>query len=196
VTAEAVPRPRTRDPARRERILVAAADLIALNGYHTVSMMDLGAAAGITGSAIYRHFGSKSAVLVELFDRVIDALLRDAQETVLTEDDLKKALTHLVVGQVEFVVADRALAQVYHHEVNNLPHEDRRRLRRKQRLYVEEWVHLLAELRCDLTDGEARAVVHAAIAAIQSALFHSVGLTEDQSRQLLTELAASVLGIH
>jgi AcrR family transcriptional regulator len=187
--------PRTRDPARKERILVAAADLIALNGYHTVSMMDLGAAAGITGSAIYRHFGSKSAVLVELFDRVIDALLRDAQETVLNQDDLKKALTHLIAGQVEFVVADRALAQVYHHEVNNLPPEDRRRLRRKQRLYVEEWVHLLAELRSDLTDAEARAVVHAAIAAIQSTLFHSVGLTEDQLRRLLTESAAAVLGV-
>jgi AcrR family transcriptional regulator len=49
---------RTRDPARKERILADAADLIALNGYHTVSMVDLGAAAGFTGSAIYRHFGS------------------------------------------------------------------------------------------------------------------------------------------
>jgi len=195
VTADGAARPRTRDPARKERILLAAADLIALKGYHTVSIMDLGAAAGITGSAIYRHFGSKSAVLVELFDRVIDALLRDAQETVLNQGDLQKALTHLIAGQVEFVVANRALAQVYHVEVNNLPHEDRRRLRRKQRLYVEEWVHLVAELRSNLTDAEARAVVHAAIAAIQSALFHSVGLTEDQLRRLLTESAAAVLGV-
>jgi AcrR family transcriptional regulator len=195
VTADGAARPRTRDPARKERILLAAADLIALKGYHTVSIMDLGAAAGITGSAIYRHFGSKSAVLVELFDRVIDALLRDAQETVLNQGDLQKALTHLIAGQVEFVVANRALAQVYHLEVNNLPHEDRRRLRRKQRLYVEEWVHLVAELRSNLTDAEARAVVHAAIAAIQSALFHSVGLTEDQLRRLLTESAAAVLGV-
>lgn len=195
MTADGAARPRTRDPARKERILLAAADLIALKGYHTVSIMDLGAAAGITGSAIYRHFGSKSAVLVELFDRVIDALLRDAQETVLDQGDLQKALTHLIAGQVEFVVANRALAQVYHLEVNNLPHEDRRRLRRKQRLYVEEWVHLVAELRSNLTDAEARAVVHAAIAAIQSALFHSVGLTEDQLRRLLTESAAAVLGV-
>ena len=195
MTADGAARPRTRDPARKERILLAAADLIALKGYHTVSIMDLGAAAESRAPAIYRHFGSKSAVLVELFDRVIDALLRDAQETVLNQGDLQKALTHLIAGQVEFVVANRALAQVYHLEVNNLPHEDRRRLRRKQRLYVEEWVHLVAELRSNLTDAEARAVVHAAIAAIQSALFHSVGLTEDQLRRLLTESAAAVLGV-
>jgi hypothetical protein len=33
--------------------------------------------------------------------------------------------------------------------------EDRRRLRWKQRLYVEEWVHLLNELRPELTDADA-----------------------------------------
>jgi AcrR family transcriptional regulator len=63
---------RTRDPARKERILAAAADLVASSGYHAVSMADIGAAAGITGSGIYRHFASKSALLVALFDQAID----------------------------------------------------------------------------------------------------------------------------
>ena len=58
---------RTRDPARKERILAAAADLVASSGYHAVSMADIGAAAGITGSGIYRHFASKSALLVALW---------------------------------------------------------------------------------------------------------------------------------
>jgi AcrR family transcriptional regulator len=186
---------RTRDPARKERILVAAADLVSRNGYHAVSMADIGAAAGVTGSAIYRHFESKSAVLVALFDRVIDGLLRDERGIVADVTDLPQALARLIAGQVEFVVADRELAQVYHHEIHNLPEEDRRRLRRKQRLYLEEWVHLLAELRTDLTDTEARALVHAAIAAIQSTLFHTTGPSEDRLRQLLTASAGAVLGI-
>jgi AcrR family transcriptional regulator len=59
----------------QERILAAAADLIARKGYHAVSIAEIGAAAGITGSGIYRHFDSKSSVLVDLFDRVIDGLL-------------------------------------------------------------------------------------------------------------------------
>lgn len=70
---------RTRDPARKERILAAAADLVARHGYHAVSMADIGAVAGITGAGIYRHFDSKSAVLVALFDRVIDGLVREEQ---------------------------------------------------------------------------------------------------------------------
>jgi AcrR family transcriptional regulator len=187
--------PRIRDPDRKERILAAAADLIARNGYHSVSMAEIGAAAGITGSGIYRHFGSKSALVVALFDRVIDGLLADEREIVQDVSDLPGALRRLVAGQVEFAVADREVVQVYHREINNLPEEDRRRLRRKQRLYVEEWVHLLNELRPELTDTDARVIVHAAIGAIQSTLFHNSGLGGEQLRRLLTDAAWAVLGV-
>jgi AcrR family transcriptional regulator len=184
---------RTRDPARKERILTAAADLVAGKGYHAVSMADIGAAAGITGSGIYRHFESKSAVLVALFDRVIDGLLADEETVVQGSTDLNQVLLRLVAGQVEFVVADRVVAQVYHHEINNLPAEDRRRLRRKQRLYLEEWVHVLTELRTDLSDTQARATVHAAIGAIQSSLFYRADLPESRQRQLLGDAALAIL---
>jgi AcrR family transcriptional regulator len=185
---------RTRDPARKERILGAAADLVAGRGYHAVSMADIGAAAGITGSGIYRHFASKSALLVALFDRAIDGLLRDGRRLVTAAPSLGEALRRLIRGQVEFVIADRELAIVYHNEINNLPAEDRRRLRRKQRLYLEEWVHLVDELHPALTDSDARTLVHAAIGAIQSALFHASGLPDDRLRQLLTAAAESILG--
>ena len=192
---DAQPHIRTRDPERKSRILAAAADLVARKGFHTVSIAEIGAAAGITGSGVYRHFDSKSAVLVALFDRVIDELLRDEQQILETTSDLGRALDLLIAGQVEFVVGDRELAQVYHNEINNLPEEDRRRLRRKQRLYLEEWVHLVNELREDLSDTDARAIVHAAIGAIQSPLFHNTGLAEGRLRELLTEAARRILGI-
>ena len=85
--------------------------------------------------------------------------------------------------QVEFVLDERTLAQVYHHEIANLPEEDRHRLRRKQRLYIEEWVHVLALLRPDVNDGQLRALVHASIGAIQSQLFYESGLPRPSSRR-------------
>ena len=184
---------RIRDPARKERILAAAADLVARRGYHAVSISDIGAAAGVTGPAIYRHFDSKSAVLVALFDQVIDGLLASAGQIVSSAASEQEALAKLVAGQVEFVIADRELARVYHHEINNLPAEDRRRLRRKQRLYLEEWVHVLAELRSGLPDEEVRALVHAAIGVIQSALLHHSGLPPAGLEELLTAGAQAVL---
>lgn len=186
--------PRIRDPERKSRIMTAAADLLARRGYHAVSIAEIGAAAGITGSGIYRHFDSKSAVLVALFDQIIDDLLRDEKHVLDTTSDLGKALDQLIAGQVEFVVGKRELAQVYHNEINNLPEEDRRRLRRKQRLYLEEWVHLVNEMRPGLSDADSRTLVHAAIGAIQSPLFHSAGLAEDRLRVLLADAARAVLG--
>nr|WP_234805952.1 TetR/AcrR family transcriptional regulator [Mycolicibacterium insubricum] len=188
-------RARTRDPERKHRILRAAADLVGRRGFHAVSIAEIGAAAGITGSGVYRHFGSKSAILVALFDQVIDDLLNDEQRILAESDDLPSALAQLVAGQVEFVVGQRQLAQVYHNEVNNLPDEDRRRLRRKQRLYLEEWVHLVNELRGELSDTDSRAIVHATIGAVQSPLFHNTGLAEDRLRVLLTDAAHAILGI-
>jgi AcrR family transcriptional regulator len=175
--------------------LAAAADLVARRGFHAVTIAEIGAAAGITGSGVYRHFESKSAVLVALFDRVIDDLLRDEQEILDATTDLASALDLLIAGQVEFVVGDRELAQVYYNEINNLPEDDRRRLRRKQRRYLEEWVHLVNELRADLTDADARTVVHAAVGAIQSPLFHNTGVAEDRLRVMLTDAARAILRI-
>lgn len=187
--------PRTRDPARKEKILAAAARLIAAKGYHTVSLAEIGAEAGIVGSGIYRHFESKSAILVALFERVIDDLLTDEQRIVENQPELSTALRLLIEGQVEFVVGTRAIAQVYHNEIANLPAEDRSRLRRKQRLYVEEWVHLVRELRPELDDVTGRTLVHAAISAIQSTLFHNVGMPEEPLREVLAASATAVLGL-
>jgi AcrR family transcriptional regulator len=185
---------RTRDPARKQRILAAAADLFARNGFHSVSMEDIGEVVGITASAIYRHYDSKTAVLVAMFDRVIDQLLSEGQQLVADpQADPREALTRLIDGQIGFVVDDRDVAQVYFREIANLPEADRRNLRRKQRLYLEEWVHLLTELRGDLDDNAARTLVHCAIGAIQSTLQHSAGLPEDRQRELLRRSALAVL---
>jgi AcrR family transcriptional regulator len=186
---------RTRDPARKQRILIAAADLVARHGYHAVGMADIGAAAGVTGPAVYRHFGSKSAVLVALFDRVIDSLLDNASRIVDEADDVSVALALLVRDQVTFAIDDREVLQVYMKEINNLPEEDRRRLRRKQRVYLEEWVHVLGELRPELGDAEARALVHAAVGVIQSVLNYQSGLPGERLAELVTGAAHAALGV-
>lgn len=184
---------RVRDPARKEKILIAAARLIAEQGYHAVSMAEIGGEAGIVGSGIYRHFESKSSILVAIFDRVIDDLLIDEHRVIRSRSDLARTLDLLIDGQVEFVVGSRAIAQVYHNEIASLPVEDRNRLRRKQRLYVQEWVHVLLEMRPDLDDGHAWTLVHASINAIQSALFHKAALDEDQLRDVLSGSARRIL---
>src|SRR4030081_2731520 len=73
---------RRRDPGRKERILVAAAALGARRGFDAISMADIGAEAGIVGSGVYRHFDSKTAILVAMADRVMDRLMSRSAEII------------------------------------------------------------------------------------------------------------------
>jgi AcrR family transcriptional regulator len=187
--------PRRRDPDRKERILVAAAALGARRGFDAISMADIGAEAGIVGSGIYRHFDSKTAILVAMADRVMDRLMSRAAEIVAACPDDRQSLSMLVRDQIEVALTDRDALAVYHREVRTLPEDERRRLSRAQRHYIEEWVHLLAPLRPDLADGEVRLAVHAAIGAIQSTLFFRSGLADGRLTELLEEMAHDCLGI-
>jgi AcrR family transcriptional regulator len=184
---------RVRDPARRDKILEAAAELLARHGYHAVSLADIGAAAGIVGSGIYRHFGSKSAILDALLDQAMDRLVGNAARALASGAGDQQVLGALVADQVAFAVDDRRLVQLYQREIHTLPEADRRRLRRRQRHYIEEWVHVLAGVRPGSTDGEARARVHAAIGAIQSVASYNSGLPRDELVTLLTGIARACL---
>lgn len=191
--ARPMPAARRRDPDRRQRILAAAAGLVAERGYHDVAMSDIGAAAGIVGSGIYRHFDGKSAVLVALFDRVIDDLSRDATEILARGLDPGRTLALLIGAHVAIALNDRTLMRVYHTEIASLPGGDSRRLRRKQRLYIEEWVHVLELLRPQAGDAVLRSLVHAAIGAVHSTLFYASGLPPERLAPLMAAAAHSVL---
>jgi AcrR family transcriptional regulator len=184
---------RTRDPDRRERILRAAAELVAERGFHAVSMADIGAASGIVGSGVYRHFDSKSAVLLALLDEGMERLLAGAAEAVGSGRPDAEVLDELVRDQVRFAVDDALLVRLWLREVQTLPDGDQRRLRRLQRHYVEEWVHTLRELRPELPDGDARARVHVAIGAIQSAATWNAGVPREPLAELLVECARRCL---
>lgn len=192
-TEKASARQRVRDPERAVKIMDAAADLIAQSGFHAVSLADIGARAGITGSGIYRHFGSKAAVLVALFDRCVDALIDEQNAVLATSEPIGDQLADVVRVQARFVTEQRVFARVYYSELHSLPDDDQIRLRRKQRLYIEEWVHLLGELRPELDDSSVRVLVHAAISVLQSTLFHRVGRGDQKATDLLIGAAHSVL---
>ena len=72
--------PRDRQKSdRRARLLAAAEQLMAERGYAAVRLEDIGAAAGVSGPAIYRHFASKEALLAELLVGISTRLLDSAR---------------------------------------------------------------------------------------------------------------------
>jgi AcrR family transcriptional regulator len=184
---------RVRDPDRGDKILASAATLFASRGFHAVSMADIGQDAGIVGSGIYRHFTSKVAVLVALLDRAMTQLLDTATGIVDAHQDAVSTMASLVQTQIEFCLDERLLVQLYRNEHLALADDDSRRLRRMQRRYNEEWVTTLMEVRPELNDAEARAIVHACIGAVQSIVTYESSLGRDDQIEILTSLAQSCL---
>lgn len=192
---EGAPRVRTRDPARKQRIAAAAALLFAERGYSAVSLEDIGSAAGIGASGIYRHFESKQAILTALLDAVVDRLLEDAERLHALDEDPLVVLPAIVETQVRLVTEERTLCQVYASEYRNLPPDAYRRLRRKQRRYVDLWADVLAAARPDVPGKEIQVFVRASIAAAQSALRYHGSLSRQRMSELLQAAACGAMGI-
>lgn len=176
-------------------MLIAAAELIARNGYRAVNMTDIGSAVGISGSGVYRHFSSKSAILLALFDKVVDRLVTQAEEASKTLDDPQAVLDLLVREHIRFTMTERQLCLVYIQESRNLVAADLRRLRWKQRHYVDLWQEALGTLRPELTADEGQVVVHACIAGIHSALRYKTSLPDSELARRLELIAVSALGL-
>ena len=68
--------------SRKDEILEIAVGLFAARGYHGVSMDDIGAAAGVTGPALYHHFAGKEAMLAAALIPVSEGLLAGGKERV------------------------------------------------------------------------------------------------------------------
>jgi len=186
---------RIRDPERRERILDAAAELISRQGYLSVSLSDIGSAAGIVGSGIYRHFDNKGAILVEMFDRVVDQLIENAEKSFTKSPDPHSTLAILVDGQVDLVLRKRALCQVYVREARNLPDSDQLRLRWKQRHYVALWEDTLRTIQPTIGPELAKVIVGAAISSIHSVLSFSSELAEAELAEALRDTADRILHV-
>lgn len=184
---------RTRDPERRERILDAAATLISQHGFASVSLSDIGSAAGIVGSGIYRHFDNKGSILVVMFDRVVDQLIASAEEALASTVDSRTTLGSLVDGQIDLVMRQRALCQVYVRESRNIPESDQLRLRWKQRNYVALWEDAVCSLRPAVTPEMSKVLVGASISAIHSVLNFSSGLREEELVDALRAIAIGIL---
>jgi AcrR family transcriptional regulator len=187
------PAPRRR--ARRDEILDIAVGLFAARGYHGVSMDDIGSAAGVTGPALYHHFAGKEAMLAAALIPVSEGLLHGGRERVARHpDDARAALTELIDFHVEFALENPAVIALHLHELDRLPEEPRRQIRRLQRLYVEEWVGVLATLRPGLDPGEARVLAHAAFGLMNSTPFLGGEVDRRRRAALLRDAAALALG--
>ncbi|ATY14547.1 TetR family transcriptional regulator [Amycolatopsis sp. AA4] len=149
-------------PSRREQVLTAATGLFAERGFHAVSMEDIGAAAGIAGPSVYRHFPSKAALMVAIGHRAADRLALAAEQALQAPDE-RSALSRLAASYVHILLRTPELLVSFTADRVTMPERDKADLRRVQRDYVDQWVSLLCAVFPELPAREAKIRVHAAL---------------------------------
>jgi AcrR family transcriptional regulator len=176
--------------SRREQILAVAAQLFARHGFHGVSIADLGAAVGVSGPALYRHFPGKEALLAELLVGISEHLLAGGRERAAASDDPGEVLAALVAFQADFALRDPELIVVQDRDLANLPPAAQKKVRRLQRTYVEVWVDALRARYPDLTPEAARVAAHGAFGLLNSTPHSGRG---PAAAALLREMALAAL---
>lgn len=166
---------RTDAPTRREQILKEAARLFAERGFHGVGVDEIGAAVGISGPGLYRHFAGKDAMLAELLVGISDSLLTGAKRRLAEAEGVtgsgagaEAVLDSLIEGHIDFALDDRPLITLHDRELDRLRDADRKMVRQLQRQYVELWVGVLRDVYPAVAEPSARSAVHSVFGLLNS----------------------------
>lgn len=189
-----------RDRAKADRqaaILHEAARLFADRGFSGVSLEELGAAVGVSGPALYRHFANKQALLGAILVGVSERLLAGGRGVVERGGPPADQLRALIAFHVDFALSDADVIRVQDRDLASLSDEDRHSVRRLQREYVEVWIGILSALHPDRGRDELRVRAHACFGLINSTP-HSVRALRDepgdgQVRGILESMALAAL---
>lgn len=168
---------------RRSQLIAAAERLVAEKGYLAVRLEDIGAAVGVSGPAIYRHFPNKEALLVELLVGISTRLLAGARDVLAGAPDPATALDGLIDFHLDFALGESDLIRIQDRDLIHLPDPANRQVRRSQRQYVEIWVEVLRAVEPSIDEGEARLMAHAVFGLLNSTP-HSVKSGADKAAQV------------
>ncbi|MBM7416560.1 AcrR family transcriptional regulator [Rhodococcus sp. PvP016] len=180
---------------RRSALVDAAAVLVAERGYHGLRLEDLGAAVGISGPAVYRHFPNKEAVLVELLVGISEYLHAGGEEVLARGSAPLPTLHELVAFHLDFAMTSPRLIEIQFRDLANLPTDAQRSVRSLQRRYVEIWVRTLRELDSDCSEDDARVQAHAAFGLLNSTPQSMGRVPASLLRHRLSTMALTALGI-
>ncbi|MBS9533459.1 TetR/AcrR family transcriptional regulator [Mycobacterium sp. M1] len=184
---------------RRTQLLTAAERLFAERGFLGVRLEDIGAAAGVSGPAIYRHFSGKEALLVELLVGISTRLLTGARDVDSRQLGPLDTLNALIDFHLDFTLGEPDLIRIQDRDLAQLPPAAHRQVRSAQRQYVEIWVTVLRRVHPDLAEPDARLMAHAVFGLLNSTP-HGLKRTGPlpagvtQSRTVLRAMTVAALG--
>jgi AcrR family transcriptional regulator len=134
---------------RSEEVYRAALRLFNEKGYHATSMQDIASSLGLYKGSLYHYIGGKQDLLVQVFERAMDALLVDVEQIVADASLSPSAqLRKVIQAHVCAVASNLDALSVYLHEFRALADEALGNVRAQRERYralvsatIERGVH-------------------------------------------------------
>jgi AcrR family transcriptional regulator len=129
----------------RARILDAAVDLFAEQGYDGTSVAEVITRAGVAKGGFYHHFASKEDLLYEVYGDLISRQLGAMDDILARQDRPAATLRALIVDLVTSTAASTKQALVFWREMHKLSAQRAEQYRRQRRRYHEAVRRLIRE---------------------------------------------------
>jgi len=184
-----------RKPSRREQVLVTAERLFTEHGFPGTGIDDIGAAAGVTGPAIYYYFRTKHELLAAVLTRLTEELYEASLAVTVEGHEPAEVLRRLAVVHVEHVFDHRALIGISVAEQPNMAAVDLGSSVATERSFLDLWVKALRQARPELDARSARSVAFAAQWLAYGVSFTRIGDTPTMRRRYV-DMTMAVLGAH
>lgn len=135
----------TAEPGVRARVLDAAVDLFARQGYDGTSVAQVVAQAGVAKGGFYHHFASKEELLYEVYGDLITRQLAAMDEILARGLPAAETLRALIADLVVSTAASARPALVFWREMHRLGDARTEQYRRERRRYHDSVKRLIRE---------------------------------------------------
>jgi AcrR family transcriptional regulator len=131
------------EPGTRQRIVQAAVELFAEQGFDATSVNQVVARAGVAKGALYHHFSSKDDLLYEVYRELVDRQLAGLTAILTRGWPPARTLRALIEDLVQTTAAAAAEAKVFARESHRLGDTNQARVRAARRSIHDAFIELV-----------------------------------------------------
>lgn len=128
---------------KKNQIVEEAIVLIYELGFHSATMDRLCEKLQVTKPFLYTYFDNKHALLIEIYDRMVDYSSSGIEKILETDARCDKKIYEIVKYLTKVNIELQSISAVYMQEERNLPAEKRAEIRKIQRHFDDELTNLI-----------------------------------------------------
>jgi len=178
---EATIRTRSKQNDKYHRILEAAVQVFAEQGFFQSTVSQIARVAGVADGTIYLYFKNKDDILVQIFSYKTKQVFEGFREEVDRVTDPVEKLRNLVRRHLEEFQKDRYMAIVYQSETHQTSRRAEEQIREMSKLYLDLISEIIEQgqadgcMRKDLYLGLVRRFIIGAVDEVINTWLHSEG---------------------